>query len=337
MRLELDVSLDPTLGCGQAHRWRRDGDVWEGIVGGDVVRMRQTDYGAEVEGCSDPAALRRYFRSEDDLAAIVAEISGRDPYVASLSAHCPGLRILKQDEWECLATYLLATNANVARIGRMVESVCETFGRDLGGRHAFPTPGEILDGADRIGCCRLGFREPRLIKLAHDVEEGTVDPAGIGELDYGGCVAELRRIDGVGPKVADCVAIFGYGHLEAFPVDVRISKVMESMYGVAGSYAKVSAYGRERFGRYAGYAQELLYHSRFIARPRTGSISEGRPRSAACISPPGTRWTSRPCTGGTSRSRSPRCLRTCGRRTPRPPCGRPDRTGTRSTPRRASW
>ena len=96
-----------------------------------------------------------------------------------------------------------------------------------------------------------------------------MDPAAIGELDYEGCVGELMGIKGVGPKVADCVAIFGYGHLEAFPVDVRIQKVVEEMYGVSGPYAKVSAFGRERFGRYAGYAQEFLYHSKFIANRRT--------------------------------------------------------------------
>ena len=264
MRMELDVSLDPTLGCGQAHRWRKDGEWWTGVLGNDIVRMRQTDYGAEVEGCSDKAALMRYFRSEDDLAGIVSEISEMDPYVASLSEHCPGLRILKQDCWECLATYLLATNANVGRIGTMVESVCDLFGRDLGGRHAFPQPREILDRADRVCECRLGFREKRFVELAQRVEDGEVDPDGISELDYDGCVRELIGINGVGPKVADCVAIFGYGHLEAFPVDVRIAQVMESMYGVKGSYKVVSSYGREKFGRYAGYAQELLYHSKYI-------------------------------------------------------------------------
>ncbi|MDO5853038.1 MAG: DNA glycosylase [Thermoplasmata archaeon] len=264
MKLELDVSLDPTLGCGQAHRWRKTGDQWQGVLGDDVVTMRQTDYGAEVEGCTDKAALLRYFRAEDDLQAIIAEISGRDPYVASLSEHCPGLRILLQDRWECLATYLLATNANVARIGKMVESVCDCFGRDLGPRRAFPTPSEILDGRDRICECRLGFRDVRLIQLADRVESGDIDMDGIAELDYRGCVEALMTINGVGPKVADCVAIFGYGHLEAFPVDVRISKVMEAVYGVRGSYRTVSEYGMSRFGRYAGYAQEFLYHSRFI-------------------------------------------------------------------------
>ena len=264
MRLELDVSLDPTLGCGQAHRWRKDGDVWTGVLGNDVVRMRQTDYGAEVEGCSVLGMLRSYFRSEDDLAGIVEDISSRDGYVASLSAHCPGLRILRQPRWECLATYLLATNANVARIGKMVESVCELFGDDLGPRHAFPTPAQILDGAERISECRLGFREQRFLELAQRVEDGDVDVDGIAELDYDGCVEALLDIKGVGPKVADCVALFAYGHLEAFPVDARIQKSMEDLYGVTGSYKVVSAYGRERFGRYAGYAQEFLYHRKFI-------------------------------------------------------------------------
>lgn len=264
MRLELDVSLDPTLGCGQAHRWRKDGDVWTGVIGRDVVRMRQTDYGAEVEGCSDMARLRDYFRAEDDLSGIVEDISSRDGYVASLSAHCPGLRILHQPHWECLATYLLATNANVARIGKMVESVCELFGDDLGPRHAFPEPSQILDGADRIGECRLGFREQRFLELAQRVEDGEVDPDAIAELDYERCVGELIGIKGVGPKVADCVALFAYGHLEAFPVDARIQKSMEELYGVTGSYKVVSQYGRERFGRYAGYAQEFLYHRGFI-------------------------------------------------------------------------
>ena len=264
MKLKLDVSLDPTLGCGQAHRWRKTGDVWEGVLGNEIVRLKQTEDGVDVEGCGSESRIMDYMRSGDDLEAIVSEISEKDPCVASLSERCPGLRILKQDEWECLATYLLATNANVARIGKMVESVCDTFGRDLGRRHAFPSPKEILDKADLVCGCRLGFREQRFIELARRVENREIDPEGIGELDYDGCVKALIGINGVGPKVADCVALFGYGHLEAFPVDVRISHVMDRMYGVTGSYRHVSEYGREKFGRYAGYAQELLYHSDHI-------------------------------------------------------------------------
>lgn len=267
MHVKLDIRLDPTLGCGQAHRWHREADGrWQGVIGKDIITMTQTEDGFECEGCTDRGSLMEYFRAGDDLDMIVTEISERDPYVASLSEMCPGLRILKQPEWECLATYVLATNANVKRIGKMVESVCDHFGTDLGPRRAFPTPGQILDKADELPECRLGFREGRFLELAHRMEEGEIDLDSMKMLPYEELVSGLQGIKGVGPKVADCVAIFGFGRMEAFPVDVRIQKVMESRYGITGSYARVSSEGRKMFGRYAGYAQELLYHSGLIGQ-----------------------------------------------------------------------
>ncbi len=265
MRIETDISLDPTLGCGQAHRWRKQADgSWQGVIGRSCVTLRQTEDGFECEGDVPRSAVEEYFRTEDDLPAIIADISARDPYVAGLSERCPGLRILRQPEWECLATYVLATNVNVKRIAKMVESVCDLFGTDLGARRAFPTPKQILDGKERIGECRLGFREERFLLLAQRAEDGDVDVKALEELPYEELTQSLMGIKGVGPKVADCVALFGYGRLEAFPVDVRIQKVMEARYGVAGSYKAVAARGREMFGPYAGYAQEFLYHSEFI-------------------------------------------------------------------------
>lgn len=264
MKINLDVSLDPTLGCGQAHRWRKEGDTWTGVLGDELIRMRQLEDGIEVSGTEKASEIRRYLGGDDDLEEIISDISKADLYVADLASRCPGLRILRQDPWECLATYLLATNANVARIGKMVESVCDSFGKDLGGRSTFPTPRQILDGCDRIGGCRLGFREERFLILADRVESGDIDPYAMRELDYNGCISALKDIKGVGPKVADCVALFAFEHLNAFPVDVRISKMVEKMYGVTGSYAKVSEFGMGKFGEYAGYAQEFLYHADFI-------------------------------------------------------------------------
>ena len=264
MQIELDVSLDPTLGCGQAHRWRKAGGSWNGVIGNCIVDLTENAGGFEAKGCSGREELLNYFRSTDDLPQIIGEISDADPYVASLSSSCPGMRILKQEPWECLATYVLATNVNVKRIAKMVESVCDTFGRDLGERRAFPSPKQILDKRDEICICRLGFREERFIELAESVENGTIDPEAIGEMDYAECVSTLMTINGVGPKVADCVALFGYGHLEAFPVDARISKCLNDMYGVSGSYKVMAEFGRKKFGRYAGYAQEFLYHSASI-------------------------------------------------------------------------
>ena len=266
MRIDLEISLDPTLGCGQAHRWHRlDDGSWEGVWRNRVVVIRQlSPVSIEVTGTDDRAGITRYLGGDDDLDGIISEISRRDGYVAGLARKCPGMRILRQDHWECLATYVLATNANVARIGKMVESVCDHFGKDLGGRHGFPAPKQILDGADCIGECRLGYREQRFLALAGRMESGDLDMEALAEMDYEGCVRELQGIDGVGPKVADCVALFAFEHMEAFPVDARISKVMRDMYGVTGNYRTVSTFGRERFGGYAGYAQELLYHADFI-------------------------------------------------------------------------
>ncbi len=266
MRIDLEVSLDPTLGCGQAHRWHKSDDgSWKGVWRDNVITMRQLSPGSvEILGTDDRTGITRYLGADDDLDEIISKISEADAYVAKLAENCPGMRILRQDHWECLATYVLATNANVARIGKMVESVCDHFGKDLGGEHAFPTPKQILDGCDCIGECRLGFREQRFITLAERVESGDIDVEAFAEMDYDTCVKELQGINGVGPKVADCVALFAFEHMEAFPIDARISKVMENIYGVTGSYKTVSEYGRAKFGKYSGYAQEFLYHADFI-------------------------------------------------------------------------
>ena len=264
MKIKMDISLDPTLGCGQAHRWRKEGDVWTGVLGNEIVEMRQLPDGVEVTGSERRSEIERYLGGEDDLETIIDSISKADPYLAGLASNCPGMRILRQEPWECLATYVLATNANVARIGKMVESVCDHFGTDLGRRHAFPTPKQILDKQEELPECRLGFREDRFLILAERVETGDLDPYAMKELDYRECVSALKEIKGVGPKVADCVALFAFEHMNAFPVDARIQKVMENIYGVTGSYTTVSEYGMRKFEPYAGYAQEFLYHAKFI-------------------------------------------------------------------------
>jgi len=275
MRMEMDVALDPTLGCGQAHRWRKNGDVWEGVIGNDAADIRQTEDGLEFSGTSE-SALKHYFRAEDDLKVIYSDISSRDNHVSSLAVMCPGMRILRQPAWECTATYILATNANVKRIGCMIDSVCRELGRDIGkGRASFPSPADILEGIDRIDSCRLGYRKDRLIMLAQIVEDGILDPEALKEMDYPECRRTLLGVTGIGPKVADCVCLFAYGHLEAFPVDARISRSLEKVYGVRGGYDRLAAFGRERFGSYAGYAQELLYHSDIIMRSRSQAHSGG--------------------------------------------------------------
>jgi len=259
MKIKMDVSLDPTLGCGQAHRWKKKDGVWEGVIGNRIVTLKEDGEGFECSGTSDRQMILGYFRDDDDLEEIYREISC-DPVISGLVEQHRGLRILRQEPWECTATYLLATNANVKRIGTMVDNVCREFGKDLGGRFSFPGPADILEGSENICNCRLGYRDVRLIELARIVAEGELDLEGLRDAGYRECVETLKTVNGIGDKVADCIALFSYGHLEAFPIDARIKKQLSKIYGIEGSYAKVSETARRRFGKYGGYAQEFLYH-----------------------------------------------------------------------------
>ncbi|MGE4275289.1 MAG: DNA-3-methyladenine glycosylase [Candidatus Methanomethylophilaceae archaeon] len=260
MMLDLEISLPLTLGCGQAHRWRHRGEDWEGVLDGHLVLLRPREWGVEVLGNVGRDRMESYLRSDDDLDAIFSSIAV-DPLMRRLTLEYRGLRLLRQDPWECLATYLLAVNANVKRIGSMVENLCQTFGRDLGGRHAFPSAEEIHKNEEALDECRLGYRCQRMRGLAASVARGEVLPSEIRLLDYEGCMSSLKAIPGVGDKVADCVALFSMDHLQAFPVDARIERCLRVHYGVSGSYRRCASFGQGRFGPYAGYAQELLYQS----------------------------------------------------------------------------
>ena len=253
------LDLDHTLGCGQVFRWRKEGDEWKGVVDGRMVTLRQTGERIDVSGMSEER-FAIYFRQDDDLKAIYEELGG-DALLSSYFTKYRGLRLVRQDPWECMASYVLATNANIPRIQGMIEKVCRTFGTEMDGFYAFPTPGQLLDRCERSESCGLGYRSKRFIEMARLVQREEVDFSGLMSMGYEECVKVLVGLPGIGPKVADCVSVFSLEHLEAFPVDVRIRKAMAELYGMEGSYRTVNRLSREKFGRWAGYAQEYIYYA----------------------------------------------------------------------------
>lgn len=261
MRLE-PFDLDRTLSCGQVFRWRREGDWWAGVVRGKEVRLRQRGCEVDVDGDVDERALASYLRADDDLDEIYQDImfnSGSEKMMGILLGQ-RGLRLVRQDPWECSASFILATAVNIPRIERMIDRLCQTYGDRLpGGRHAFPRPEQIVRDPEAAKSCGLGFRCDRLVQFARMVDSGAVDLFALKELPYGDCVKELKKLPGIGDKVADCIALFSMDHLEAFPVDVRIKRSMAQLFGVVGNYRRVNADGRAFFGRYAGYAQEYIF------------------------------------------------------------------------------
>ncbi|MDD1767891.1 MAG: hypothetical protein LUQ27_04930 [Methanomassiliicoccales archaeon] len=256
-----DLNLDLTLGCGQVFRWRKEHGWWKGVLAGRVVRLRQQGSRVDVVGGVADDALLSYFRSDDDLDDIVQEIS-KDGFVEKLVKNYKGLRLIRQDPWECAASYTLATFASIPRIEGMIENICRAFGDEISdGVYSFPRPEEILSNADKASHCNLGFRCRRFVDFARRVCDADLDFERLRRVRYEECVRTLKQFEGIGDKVADCIALFSLDHLEAFPIDVRIRRAMENRYGMRGSYREISECARTYFGRYAGYAQEYIYLS----------------------------------------------------------------------------
>jgi N-glycosylase/DNA lyase len=270
--LKQPLDLESSLESGQAFRWRRRGGWWEGVLGWELVWLRQGPGRLEYRTDWEPPeaiapALLRYFRLDDDLPAIQRSLSW-DPRVAEAVRRHPGLRLLRQEPWECLVSFICSSNSNIPRITGTIEGLCQAFGRpvELGRRRrfTFPTP-EALAGAgqkalERLG---LGYRAGYVARTAQIIAGGSLTLEALREAPYEEAKRALLALPGVGEKVADCVLLFSLEKLEAFPVDVWVRKALRE-YPEARKVkdAKLAAWARERFGPRAGYAQQYLFHRR---------------------------------------------------------------------------
>lgn len=271
------INLDYTLGCGQVFRWKKLGRSWIGVIGSEIVRLEQVGDTYTANGNVTEGKLDKYFRHDDRIETIYADIA-KDNYISKLVSDYSGLRLIRQDPWECSASFILATYANIPRIEKMIENLCRMCGRRIAeGYYTFPTPEEIIRNDGNVRMCGLGFRYQRLLAFAERVISNELNFDELREIEYEKCVRKLMRFEGIGNKVADCIALFSLDHLEAFPIDVRIARAVKKNYGIEGSYRKISKFCRKYFGEYAGYAQEFIY------------ISEARSRGEGIIPSEDTR------------------------------------------------
>jgi N-glycosylase/DNA lyase len=265
-RFTLEVApldLDLTLGCGQTFRWERGFDgAWTGVLGDDIVRLDSRDGPLAVEarpgGRGAERRVEEYLRGHDDIDAIQAALS-EESVLSTGMDRFRGLRIVKMPPWECIVSFVLATNSNIKRITRMINSVAEGYGEEIAeGVYAFPSLESLRNATvDDLSKRGLGYRAAYLNALCQSVDEGTV--SHMESMAYEDLRNELKRLPGIGDKVADCVSLFGFGHLESFPIDVWVEKALGRLYGVTGSYSTLRKFAEERFGAFAGYAQEYLF------------------------------------------------------------------------------
>ena len=280
MKLAVPFNLDVTLCCGQVFRWDKKGDWWYGIVRDQAFKIRQVN--AELEFANaDDKFVANYFGLDDDLQEIRNKI-GKDEHVRKALREFWGLRVIRQDPWECLISYICATYKNIPAIRRMLLSLSSRFGEKITldgmGFFTFPTPEKLAGATEkRLAECGLGYRARYVLETSKRIFENNFELERLRQFPYEQAKKELCAFSGVGPKVADCVLLFSLGKLEAFPVDRWIERVILNHYveqlpsemvqklskrkGLNNSdYVKLNAFGREYFGEYAGYAQEYLYH-----------------------------------------------------------------------------
>ena len=279
MRFELEIApldLDLTLGCGQTFRWKCQPDgSWKGVLGDRLVTLARTKKATIAEispgGTGARSDIEEFLRSQDDIGAIQRALR-RDTVLAPGIARMKGLRIVKIDEWECLVSYILATYANIPRIMKMVDSVAVAYGpRIAPGVHSFPDRRRLAKASvSELTNLGLGYRAKYIRKVCEAIDDAAMD--SMTRMPYETLRKELIALPGVGEKVADCVSLFGFGKLESFPIDVWIERAMKRLYGQKESYSKLRLFAETRFGEFAGYAQEYIYHNERM-RGRTGTCA----------------------------------------------------------------
>ena len=292
-----DFNLDHIFDCGQCFRWSRQPDgSYTGIAMGKPVNVSLkevpagegsgADVSAEPDGCTSPRLdlvidncsaddfekiWRSYLDLDRDYGAIKAALSESDEVMAKAISGGEGIRILRQELWETMVSFIISQNNNIPRIKGCIEKLARIFGEpagEYGGVEYYNVPSpEVMAEltAEDLAPVRLGYRAPYLVETAKQVEaKGGMDVVA-AELAATGTPEEaceyLRGFQGVGPKVASCIALFGLGRLEAFPIDVWVRRVMNRLYGIDEKDIKgMNAYAAEHFGANGGIAQQYLFY-----------------------------------------------------------------------------
>ncbi len=266
-----DYDLAATLASGQAFRWRQVGEAWEGIVAGRWIRLSQTDEAIRAEAAApqtDWRWLRDYLQLDADLPAILATFPDDPPMRAAATA-CRGLRLLRQEPWECLVSFICSSTKQIVQIQQIITLLCERFGTpvpvgNFGKRSfSFPTAARLAACTEaELRVCKMGFRAPYILAAAQAVVSGALDLSRLHSLPTDAARTALMGLHGVGRKIADCVLLFAYGKQDAFPVDVWVRRALLELYFPRRrpSAQRLEKFAYTHFGPNAGYAQQYLFH-----------------------------------------------------------------------------
>lgn len=264
-----DFDLAATLECGQAFRWRRAADCWfEGVIGRRLARLRQHPGAVEWElyPDGDAALIAHYLSADVSLPGIIATFPPDELLHQAVKKH-RGLRVLRQEPWECLASFIASSTKQIVQIRQIVAHLANRFGEAIETpektHRSFPGVAAIARASHQeLWDCKLGFRAKYLLATARLIDEGKLDLQALRSMPHEQALEELVKLPGVGEKIASCALLFSCGFDQAFPIDVWIERALKRIYFPRKkrvTHRELRAFTRDHFGPYAGWAQQYLF------------------------------------------------------------------------------
>ena len=244
---ERQLSLKDTLPSGQCFRFSFCDGTWTVKAGvGENLRVLKVSQD-DLSPITDDPFWADFFDLGTDYESLKKEFSKISPLMEKACEYAPGIRILNQDPWEALCSFVVSQNNNIKRIMGIIDRMCGFYG---GG--GFPTVKSLVDAKeDDLRMLGLGFRAPYIVNTARAVHDGLIDLKALKTMDIDGARGVLMKVKGIGPKVADCALLFGCHRLDCFPMDVWMKRVMATCF---------SGCDKSIFGPCAGVAQQYLFH-----------------------------------------------------------------------------
>ena len=272
-------SFEPThiFECGQCFRWNKEEDgSYTGVVGHNVLNVKKNENEVTITGlCSEKIEelCKKYFDLETDYETIKEKLSKIDDNLKISIEYGKGIRILKQDTWEALISFIISANNNIPRIKGIIERISKKYGKTIKWQgkeyYTFPTPEELSKASvvdlRKLG---LGFRDTRVFETTRLVNTKQIDIYELEKIIHTKKLREeLLKYPGVGPKVADCIMLFSMRRFEVFPIDVWVRRVMTELYfenetKIVPNNKQILKYAEETFGNLSGLAQQYLFYWR---------------------------------------------------------------------------
>ena len=264
IKLKGGIDLDKTEKSGQCFRWIREEDGSFLIPAfSELVRVKEKGDGIDITFLGgiphndQPGLWGAYFDAGLDYDKVRSMPDKKDKFLSAAAKNGDGIRIILQDPFETLITFIISQRKSIPAIKTSVERICEAVGRKLKGTdiYDFPTPDELsrLD-ADTLAACGLGYRAAYIHAAATSVAHGDLDPDALSDLDDEALLESLMSLNGVGVKVANCTALFAYHRLDLFPIDVWIQRALDAHYG--------GTFPLEKYHPYNGIMQQYIFAER---------------------------------------------------------------------------